>query len=347
MVATASDDTTVKVWQIDEEAEWKGSTITEPLVDLDAHSRKVSMLRFHPTAANVIGSASTDLTCKVWDIEKAEEMSVFKGLKDIPQDMAWDCRGDQFAISSKDKKVTIFDGRSSTVIHSFEAHAGTKSTKLTYLDDGDHRILTVGFNKPSGRAFKIWDMRDTTTPIYTEDIDQAAGVITPLYERDSKILYLCGKGDGNIRYYEHAPEQKTPMPKIGDFRTSISCRGICMVPKRAMKVGMNETTRLLKLTSDGVQPLSFIVPRKSDTYQEDLYPDCPAPLPAHTSDEWLGGSSAKPMTMSLDPKKNGGSGTTTKKFKMRGVKELQKELDEASARIKFLEGKLAEAGVSY
>jgi len=349
MIATASDDTTIKVWQVDADGEeWGGRVLSEPLVDLRGHRKKVSLLRYHPTAANVLASASTDNTIRVWDVEKAEEISVFEGLTDIPQDVVWDHRGDQYAVSSKDKHVRLVDGRTSVESHSFLAHEGTKSTKLSYLHPGDNRILSMGFTQRSGRELKVWDLRDTSTPVYSETIDQAAGVIMPFYDIDSSVLYLCGKGDGNIRYYEYTTEEKA-LYSIGMFQTTISCKGMCVVPKRAVDVGKNETARLLKITRDGVTPISLIVPRKSDTFQEDLFPDCAAAVPAHTADEWVGGSSLPPVTMSLDPADsgNGAEASTKTKFQVRGIAQVKAELKEALERIKHLESKLTEAGVTY
>lgn len=43
----------------------------------------------------------------------------------------------------------------------------------------------------------------------------------------------------------------------------------------------------------------MIVPRKSDQFHEDLYPDTAAPKPALTADEWITGRNAMPVVMSL------------------------------------------------
>ena len=107
----------------------------------------------------------------------------------------------------------------------------------------------------------------------------------------------------------------------------------------------HETARLLKLTNNqGIHPLSFCVPRKSDAFQDDIFPDAPAPTPAHSGDAWLGGSSKPPVTMSLDPAVSGGQAAKKKVFKT--VVQLSKELDDAHNRITFLEKKLKEAGIS-
>ncbi len=53
-----------------------------------------------------------------------------------------------------------------------------------------------------------------------------------------------------------------------------------MIPKRGVNVMGCEIARRLKLTSNSVEPLSFIVPRKSEMFQPDIFPDCYAGVPA-------------------------------------------------------------------
>jgi len=52
ILASASEDQTIKVWGIPEGG--LTSNLEVPLVDLHGHSRKVTLLRFHPTANNVL-----------------------------------------------------------------------------------------------------------------------------------------------------------------------------------------------------------------------------------------------------------------------------------------------------
>lgn len=73
-----------------------------------------------------------------------------------------------------------------------DAHEGSKSSKAVFLGNTDH-ILTVGFTKQSQRQLKIWDTRNLDTEIKAVEIDQAAGVIMPFYDMESKLLYLAGK----------------------------------------------------------------------------------------------------------------------------------------------------------
>lgn len=356
MLATSSDDTTIKLWNIPDDWEptdengnsKEGKSVDSSLVDLEGHRKKVTLIRFNPTAGNVIASTGGDLSVKVWDAEKAEEINTFNDMSDLIQDIVWDVNGDNFAASSKDKVVRFFDGRTGTVAQSIPAaHDGSKSVKLTYLGDSG-KFLTVGASKQSSREVKIWDLANLEKPLHTEKIDNAAGVIIPLYDHDTNVLFLCGKGDGNIRSFEF--EDSDPYVfRLNDFRSTLSTKGICVIPKRGNEVMNCESARLLKLTnSQGVQPLSFTVPRKADTFQEDLFPDCPAPEAAHTADEWIAGSSKGPKRMSLDPSVRGTqTGGERKVFKAKTVASVSKELKEAQDRITYLEEKLKVASIEF
>lgn len=286
MFASASEDCSIKLWSIPDGNDWeptdvngrakKGDNLTENLVDLLGHRKKVTLLRFHPTAANVLASTSADYTVKVWDVESGEAISTTP--KDsfgdnLISDVVWDARGEILATSCKDKNVRFMDPRAGA-FHSTitKAHEGLKSVKLAYLGDTG-KILTTGTSRQ--REVKIWDLKNLSKPLLVENIDTASGALLPLFDTDSNILYLCGKGDGIIRPYEF--EDKAPyLHKLNDgFRSTVPAKGLCLVPKRGCNVMECETARILKVTNnDGIHPLSWVVPRKSDAFQDDIFPDC-------------------------------------------------------------------------
>jgi coronin-1B/1C/6 len=177
------------------------------------------------------------------------------------------------------------------------------------------------------------------------DIDQAAGVIMPFYDEDTQVLYLAGKGDGNVRYYEFVSEEPYAFP-LADFRSSVSAKGMAVVPKRGLDIMGCETARLLKLTSNTVEPLSFRVPRKSEAFQDDIFPDTKSGEAAHSADEWLGGSDLPPKTMSLNPANKSAGGEKKAFVAAKSAAVLQAELDAANARIAELVARLEAAGLS-
>jgi coronin-1B/1C/6 len=345
IIASASEDTTIKVWGIPDGGLTKN--ITEPLVDLTGHQKKVTLIKFHPTASNVLLSASADQSVKLWDIEKGYEINSCAEATELIQDIAWDFRGDSYAISSKDKHIRFVDARTAQLSGKIDtAHDGSKSIKLVYL--GIHeKLVSTGFTRQSERQFKIWDPRNTSQCVEKIDMDQAAGVVMPFFDQDTNILFLTGKGDGNIRYYEVDENQK--IFPLAEFRSSSSAKGVAMVPKRGLDILKCETARFLKLTTNSVEPLTFLVPRKADGFQEDLYPASFSGVHSHTADEWLAGSSKEPNLMSMDPalKEDVTAGTAKKTFvAAKSPLVLAQELDAATKRIEILTARLAAAGLS-
>jgi len=221
-----------------------------------------------------------------------------------------------------------------------------------------HGVLTRPMLRALGPGFgithkewevKVWDLKNLSKPLVVEKIDTAAGVLMPMYDNDTNVIYLCGKGDGNIRVCEFEDE-KPYFHKLNEgFRSTTALKGVCMVPKRGLDIMSCESARLLKVTNEaGVQPLSFFVPRKSDAFQTDIFPDTASNVPAHSAEEWMGGSSKPPETMSLNPihagKQQQVNGGGEKKFLT--VSSLSEDLKKAESRIKYLETKLAAAGIS-
>lgn len=91
--------------------------LSEPLQDLHGHERKVTLVRFHPTASNVLGSVSGDNNIKLWDIEKGSAINTCTVHEQLIQDIVWDYRGNHYATTCKDKILRIIDARNGIVAH--------------------------------------------------------------------------------------------------------------------------------------------------------------------------------------------------------------------------------------
>ena len=77
---------------------------------------------------------------------------------------------------------------------------------------------------------------------------------------------------------------------------------MCILPKYNDSIDYMscEINRLLKLTSTSIEPISFYVPRKATTFQEDLYPPVYNNIAPHTMKEWIQGSELLPNRVSLN-----------------------------------------------
>lgn len=84
-------------------------------------------------------------------------------------------------------------------------HSGSKASKVVYLGSTG-RLLTTGFSRHSDRQYSVWDENDLGKPLFSDTIDSSSGIVFPFYDADTNVVYLAGKGDGNIRYYEVTDE---------------------------------------------------------------------------------------------------------------------------------------------
>lgn len=104
LIASGSEDNTVKIWQIPEEG--LRTNLTEWQVDLHGHGRRVGYIEWHPTADNIILSAGLDCKCMIWNVEQAEPVNVIDCQSNIIQSISWNRDGSLFCMTCKDKKIT-------------------------------------------------------------------------------------------------------------------------------------------------------------------------------------------------------------------------------------------------
>jgi coronin-1B/1C/6 len=215
--------------------------------------------------------------------------------------LVWNSLGSLYITSLKDRGLKFTDPRSASVALSVPiAHEGGKCIKLASLGDDADRLLTAGSSKSSLRQCKIWDPRNLSTEVSRLDVDSSPGALMPFYDPDTCLLYLAGKGDANIRYYEiSAGAEFLP---VSEFKSSAPAKGVAYVPKRALDAPNCEIGRLLKLTSSSVEPVRFYVPRRrSSAFPRDLFPDVRGDVPTHTAEQWMAGSDLLPALISLNP----------------------------------------------
>eukprot|EP00294_Goniomonas_avonlea_P017840 CAMPEP_0114567488 /NCGR_PEP_ID=MMETSP0114-20121206/15508_1 /TAXON_ID=31324 /ORGANISM="Goniomonas sp, Strain m" /LENGTH=455 /DNA_ID=CAMNT_0001754081 /DNA_START=23 /DNA_END=1390 /DNA_ORIENTATION=+ len=342
IVVTASEDTTLKVWSIPEGGVTEN--ITEAACTLNGHRKKLGLCLFNPVASNVLMSAAFDHTIRIWDVEKGSEMTCLEGdFADTTQGLDWNYTGSLIVTSCKDKKLRLFDPRAGTCVSTWAGHPGPKGSKAFFLGDRE-RIGSVGFSRQSDRQLAFHDPRALDKPLACTDIDQSSGALMPFFDVDTSILFLAGKGDANIRYFEIVDEAPYAH-HLSDFRGKEAQRGCCMMPKRSLDIMGNELARLIKLNTSMVEPVSFTCPRKGDAFQDDIFPDTAAGEAAMTADEWMGGKTSGPKLVSMKP----GEGVVRAQAATQGAAAVQKQssapaaaVDPKDAKISALETENAE-----
>lgn len=220
---------------------------------------------------------------------------MLEGHEDAIQSLAFDFSGNHLATTCRDRKLRLFDARAGKVaVHTADGHGGIKGTRVVWMGNQD-RLATTGFSKMSDRQIGLWDTGSLRNLKMT-NVDQSSGVLMPFYS-DNNILFLAGKGDGNIRYYEYENDALHP---LSEFQSNVPQRGMCFLPRRALNVSECEIARAYKVAGTMIEPIAFIVPRKSESFQADIYPPALSAEPALTAAEFFTGNSAPPKLVSLE-----------------------------------------------
>lgn len=295
VIASGSEDCVVKVWQIPEIG--VVTTMTEAVVDLMYHQRRVGLVVWHPTANNILLSAGADNMIVIWNVGVGEALQVIDCHPDLIYSTSFNWDGSLLLTTCKDKKIRIVNPRNGEVFEEAQSHEGSKATRAIFLRNG--LVFTTGFSKSSDRQYSLRAPGHLDDPITLVDLDSSNGVMFPIYDPDTNLVYLCGKGDSVIRYFEITPEVPF-VHYINTFQLSDPQRGIGFMPKRGVDISTCEITRFYRLNNSGFcQIITMTVPRKSELFQEDLYPDTPGDVPALTAEEWWEGQSKEPLLISL------------------------------------------------
>lgn len=293
----------------------------------------------------MLGSASADATLRLWDVEKQAQIFSLDEFGDVVHSFDFNPDGSQIVSSSKDLFIRVQDPRNPSAGLKTQGFTGTKASRALWRGD-KNQVIAVGSSKQSARQYALWDVRNFDKPLTMVDIDTSAGVLLPYFDAGNQVLYVAGKGDGNIRYFEIV-DTEPYVHFLSEFRDSNSQKGVAWLPKRAVNTQVCEIAVAYRLLKDKVVPISFQVPRKSaDQFQKDLYPDAPAGVPSLSADEYVAGKNAAPVLKSMNPK-DSKTAQPTQQATFKAQPSLKDELTAANKRIQELEALLAKHNISY
>ncbi|KAH0621167.1 hypothetical protein JD844_022215 [Phrynosoma platyrhinos] len=243
--------------------------------------------------------ASCDNVVIVWNVGTTEELYRLDDLHpDLIYNVCWNRDGSLFCSACKDKNVRIIDPRRGQVVAEKErAHEGARPMRAIFLADG--KIFTTGFSRMSERQLALWDPENLEEPMALQELDSSNGALLPFYDPDTNVVYVCGKGDSSIRYFEITSEAPY-IHFLNTFTSKEPQRGMGWMPKRGLDVNKCEIARFYKLHERKCEPIIMTVPRKMVSKRvNDLYPDTAGPEAAMEAEEWVAGKTAAPILISL------------------------------------------------
>ncbi|XP_026864929.2 coronin-7 isoform X1 [Electrophorus electricus] len=298
LLATCSADETVKVWRICEPGQEQPASAEVSLMPRDG---KLEQVLFHPAAAGLLAVASSR-GLHLWDTGRDTALAVLEQHTDQLQGFAWKEDGSLLASSCKDKNLRIFDPRAQlSAVQCAQGLQTNRDSRVLWVKD-DY-ILTTGFNQHRQQEVKLWDTRSLNSSLSSVSLGTSNGTLMPLYDPDSGLLVVSGKGDSVIDCFEVTTSDPF-LSQVSHCLSDAPTRGVAMVPKLALDIGVCEVLRVMQLTENFIIPISYHVPRKGgQDFHADLYPDTLGHMAAMTADEWWAGANKQVQRVSLHPDK--------------------------------------------
>jgi len=302
LLASACQDGSVALWQITDGG--LTQTLSTPTASFPASDKRLLTLEFNPLADNVILTVDAGKQVKLFDVEQRQAKSSLPDVhKGLLTNVSWNGAGSLLATSCKDKTLRIFDPRANKCAGETPDHPGAKGARCLWLANKDI-VFSVGFGKGSERQFSLFDPRKFAKALTLQTIDNSSSSLLPFYDNDNSVLFLGGKGDGNIRLYE-VVDTDPYIFFLNEYKAKEPQSGLATLPKQSCNVMKCEIMKFVKITPQGLFiPLRFEVPRaENQFFQEDLFPPTWDGKPSMTSRDWFSGASKPANLVSLNPAK--------------------------------------------
>jgi coronin-7 len=302
---TCSTDGHLKIWTVPSE----GYVIddTTPTAVMSSTSSALRGISCHPSAAGVVACRGTK-EIQLFDVTAGtcvKDLNDFSG--DI-QSLCWSFFGDLLATTTKDKFIQLSDLRASSIVSNTSAHGNHRTSRTMWLGASPY-LFSTGFTNTHDREIAIWDSRNFSSPVRRQRVDNSTGPLIPFYDVEHNYFLLTGKGDSSVRIYEFDPSDTAPeihpisTASLGSAGENLTTRGACLMPKQVNDVMNCEILRMLRLTENSIQPVSFAVPRKEKLkFHSDLFPPTTSGAPpASSADEWFSGANTLPNRVEITP----------------------------------------------
>ncbi|KAF9402531.1 Coronin-7 [Mortierella sp. AD011] len=301
---TGSDNGEVKVWQISNDE--SGSVQTQLSLTIATGTRKPVDIVHHPTARGIIATAS-HFVVQIWDISGKEQGSTLSTPAytlthpNTVSSISWKADGTLLATTCKDTHIRVFNPRQQeTPVQTGQGPAGNRPSRVVWLGEKDI-MFTVGFNKMREREIAVWNVNDLSKPLELKRMDSSSGLMVPLYDEDTSIMFIPSRGESTVRWIELA-ESAPYMTEGPAFAVPSPVAGAALTPKQILNVMQTEVVRILAVSANAIWPISVSIPRRSYLdFHADLYPDTKSSTPGLEASEWLNGENKDVPRMSLDP----------------------------------------------
>ena len=309
LLCTASDDSYVKVFQVAGALEHRYCDVEATTVG--AHAGGARELAWHPSAEGLLLSAGASECC-LWDVASQKKIAG-ANVDAAVHAVEWSYDGATYLASCRDRTLRLFDARTGAEGWRCEPHGGSRAFTALWGGPG-HAVLSAGSAQRGGREVCLLDARKASAgPVFRKLVDTQTGELMPVYDEDSSVLWVWGRGDTSAKHYEVDAAAATAADAFDagqDWRTASGAGphcGVCALPKSACDVMALEVIKFLRLTTTTVETVGFSVPRTAELkayFNDDLFRETRARMSSMDAESWAGGEDAPPVLASRRPSSN-------------------------------------------
>ncbi|KAG0074176.1 Coronin-like protein crn1 [Podila epicladia] len=269
---------------------------------------KISTIKFHPTARNVLLSASMDRddpTLRLWDLKEQKAAVTIKGHKDAIFSCDFNHIGTKIVSVSKDKRIRVWDTLSGKLLQEGPGHDSVRSCRVLWLGESD-LVASVGFGRGSQREILLFDSKDLQQgPIDRKLMDMSPGVLVPHYDPDTSILGISARGDRVMKHFEvlvggtkeDVKGGKSLFMDVASLEQGTLQQDVAYLPKKYNNVKEIELSKMYRLTYNSVEVIRVCVPRnKKEYFQDDIFPATDdVETPTLEASEFFAGKGVAPL----------------------------------------------------
>lgn len=304
MLATASADATLRLWAMPQGS--LTETVDKAEAVLNGHSKKVMLMKWHPSAEFAIGSASQAGGVRIWDVQLERTQFNYSGNTAVPWSIAWNHNGSLMSLFTKEKKMHIIDPRQQAAVTVQDAHQGTKAQRVQW--NGAHGLhISVGTSDFGDREYMVFDPRDWSQPVQKQQLDSNTQVCYTHYDDVCNLFFVTNKGSTFTQcFYFSAEGERQGKPELiplSQYNGKEGTAYFYFMHKNCVDPLRKEIVRGVRFTGRTAEFITFKLPRKEADFSADLYPPHRAQTSALTFEDWAKGTNADPVFESFDPAK--------------------------------------------
>lgn len=147
LIATGSEDGTIKLWRAD---------LGTEIRTLTGHTAGVNDVSFSPDGC-ILASGSSDKTIRLWNVQTGEPLQTLSGHRDSVACVRFSPDGELLGSASWDDTIRLWDRSSSETRQILTGHSN-QVTSLSFCPDG-RRLASASFDK----TVRIWSVRRGVT----------------------------------------------------------------------------------------------------------------------------------------------------------------------------------------